>query len=505
MASQREGDYLIHFLLVPLMSQSHLIPFVDLAKLLAGRGHTATILLTPRNAIRFLPSVAAKESLADSNSKIQFLVLPFPGKEAGLPDGCENMDSLPSPDFISKFFDASNLLQGPLEDWLDAADPRPDCLICDICLPWTADLGLRFNLPRIVFHGISCFTLLCSHKLKKLKVMGKLPQAADNTEPFQVPDLPDEISFTMAQMPELQLSADKKDGGVLDRFKAAEMTADGVIVNTFEELESGYVKGYRGVVKRLWCIGPVSICNTNGVGIHRGNESSIDESLCLEWLDSRSPGSVLYVCFGSICRHILATQLIELAIGLESSGCSFIWVIKKDPEVYSRELESWLREEKYEERVAGRGLIIKGWAPQVLILSHHAVGGFMSHCGWNSTLEGAAAGVPMITWPMFAEQFYNEKLVVQVNQTGVVVGVERCMTWGKEEEIGVLVRRDAVKLAIERLMGGRGEGEERRRKAREMAELAKRAVEDGGSSYKNMSLMIHHVRTLLNGIDRSGR
>ena len=73
----------------------------------------------------------------------------------------------------------------------------------------------------------------------------------------------------------------------------------------------------------------------------------------------------------------------------------------------------------------GKGLIIRGWAPQVLILDHEAVGGFMTHCGWNSTIESIAAGVPMVTWPLYAEQFCNEKLVKDVLKIGVDVGRKR--------------------------------------------------------------------------------
>lgn len=326
------------------MSQSHLIPFVDVAKQLAARGHTVTLHLTPLNALRFRS--VTDETLANPNLKIQFLVLAFPGREAGLPEGCENMDSLPSPDFVSNFFDATNLLQGPLEDWLEAARPRPNCLVTDICLPWTADLGLRFNIPRILFHGISCFTMLCSHNIDKFMADGTV---LSDSEPFRVPDMPDEIFFTKAQLPETRFrdgvrNADMED--LLNKFKAAEKSADGVIVNSFEELEPNYVKGYQAVVNRLWCIGPVSLCNTKKSSkADRGNKSAIDENLCLKWLDSRNPSSVLYVCFGSLC-HVLASQLIELALGLESSGCSFMWVIKKG-DVYSEELEKWLSEERY--------------------------------------------------------------------------------------------------------------------------------------------------------------
>lgn len=112
---------------------------------------------------------------------------------------------------------------------------------------------------------------------------------------------------------------------------------------------------------------------------------------------------MLYVCFGSL-YEFAESQLLEIALGLESSNICFIWVIKSDAFL--------LLDKDFEERVKDRELIIKGWAPQVLILNHPAVGGFMTHCGWNSVLESVSSGVPMITWPLFAEQFYNGNFVL---------------------------------------------------------------------------------------------
>ncbi|KAF7818693.1 UDP-glycosyltransferase 73D1-like [Senna tora] len=106
----------------------------------------------------------------------------------------------------------------------------------------------------------------------------------------------------------------------------------------------------------------------------------------------------------------------------------------------------------YEGRIKGRGVVIKGWAPQILILSHAAIGGFLTHCGWNSTIEGVCAGVPMVTWPLFAEQFLNEKLIVQVLKMGVRVGVEVPVRWGDENKVGVSIKRERIKEAIEECM-----------------------------------------------------
>jgi UDP-glucosyl transferase 73C len=122
-----------------------------------------------------------------------------------------------------------------------------------------------------------------------------------------------------------------------------------------------------------------------------------------------------------------------------------------------RNWKKWISEDRFEERIKGRGLLIRGWAPQLLILSHPSVGGFLTHCGWNSIIESISAGVPMLTWPLFGDQFMNEKLVVQVQKIGVRVGVEDPVKWGEEEKIGVLVEKEDVKAAIDMLMD---EGEE---------------------------------------------
>ena len=129
-----------------------------------------------------------------------------------------------------------------------------------------------------------------------------------------------------------------------------------------------------------------------------------------------------------------------VGLGLEASNQTFIWVVKTAGENLS-ELNNWLEDEKFDERVRGRGLVIKGWAPQTLILSHPSVGGFLTHCGWNSTIEGVCSGLPMITWPLFAEQFLNEKFIVQVLKIGVRIGVEVPVRWGDEEKVGAMVKR----------------------------------------------------------------
>lgn len=419
------------------------------------------------------------------------------------------MDSLPSLDLAPQFFEASNMLEHPLEKWLQqtrgSADlPLPSCIVADFCLPWTANIARKLNIPRVIFHGISCFTLVCSKLITRSKV---LDGVMSDSEPFLVPGMPHRIEFTKGQIPEVaRKSKEETSGtkdelkGLIDQFKEAEISAQGILVNTFQELEPKYVEEYQKMVKNVWCIGP-GFMSKQAISPPPSGGNNMDEKDCrlFEWLEPMKPRSVVYACFGSLCK-MSASQMKELALGLEASNRPFIWVIKKGD--YSAALEAWFEAAKFEERVKGRGLVIRGWAPQVLILSHPSTGGFLTHCGWNSTMEGVSAGLPMITWPMFAEQFYNDKLIVQVLRTGVGVGAKECVSIGgvnadhhdELEDIDkVKVKSKDIKKAIDEVMDEGEEGEERRRRAWKLGEVAKKAVQEGGSSYLNMTLFIQHV------------
>jgi hypothetical protein len=176
--------------------------------------------------------------------------------------------------------------------------------------------------------------------------------------------------------------------------------------------------------------------------------------------------------------------MLEIAAGLEGSQQNFIWVVKKNEK--QGEKEDWLPE-GYEERTKGEGLIIRGWAAQMLILEHKAVGGFVTHCGWNSALEGISMGLPMVTWPRGAEQFYNEKLLTQVLRIGVNVGATELVKKGK------LISREEVAKAVREVIDGE-EAEERRERAKKLGEMAKAAVEEGGSSYNDLSRFMEELK-----------
>lgn len=300
--------------------------------------------------------------------------------------------------------------------------------------------------------------------------------------------MPDRIELTHSQLKETTLPG-KLTKEFFALAKKAEDFASGVIVNSFTELEPGYAEHYQREMKKpVFLIGPVS-------AIRCGEEEEENDSRIMNWLKKKEERSVVYVCFGSLC-HLPKNQILEIGRGLEDSGVAFIWVIREAPA--SPEVAEEVKE--IEERVGDRGMIVRGWITgQASLLRHKSIGGFLTHCGWGAVTEAAAAGIPMLTWPMFGEQFYNEKLVNEVVGIGVEIGVKEGFVWGEEEKIGVLVGRERISERVRLLMadsstGNYEEMEEVKKRVKGMKEKAMKAIEEGGSSYKAVESLLEHIR-----------
>ncbi|KAG0485732.1 hypothetical protein HPP92_009811 [Vanilla planifolia] len=403
------------------------------------------------------------------------------------------MDLVRSVNLVLPFMRAMFLLRAPLETHLRSPDPDrwppPDCIISDTLHYWTADVARSLSIPRLSFHTTSGFFLTCSLILERHRA--ELQLLSSGGAPFLIPDLPQPIRVTMTQaFPHSH--AEPSSNKMMEDIGAADDLTDGVIINTFEELEHWYLNSYRGATGKLvWPVGPLSLYKEGAEAkAARGKESSVKIEVVVRWLDRQKAGSVVLVSSGSVARNTLA-QLMQIGYGLEDSGMAFVWAIKEARD--SEEVSRWVTE--MEERIGERGLVIKGWMPQVTILSHVAVGGFMTHCGWNSTLEAVAAGVPMATWPHFYDQFLNERLVVDVLRVGVEVGVREptavVVEEGSLEE--VKVTRDELRRALARLMDSGEEGKRRRQRARDLGEKARRAMEEAGSSWQSLENIIRFV------------
>ncbi|KAL7206478.1 hypothetical protein ACSBR2_019235 [Camellia fascicularis] len=266
----------------PIMAHGHMILTLDIAKLFtAHSGVKSTIITTLLNAHLFTKSI---ERAKHAGIDINIITIKVPTAEAGLPEGCESADQFTSDDMIPKFFKATTMLQAPLE--LVLQEHCLDCLVADMFFPWATNSAAKYGIPRLVFHGISFFTLCALESLRLYK-----PQmtVSSDDEPFVVPNLPHEIKL-----------------------------------RNFYELEPDYVDHYRNVLgRRAWHIGPVSLCNREIEDkAQRGKEASIDEHDCLKWLNLKKPNSVIYICFGTVANF--PSQLYEIAMGLESSGQQFI-------------------------------------------------------------------------------------------------------------------------------------------------------------------------------------
>lgn len=252
-------------------------------------------------------------------------------------------------------------------------------------------------------------------------------------------------------------------------------------MNTFYELESKAVEVLRARCP-VFTVGPLLL--------PRGEESSVSieqevsfwkvEDRCINWLDNQASASVLYVAFGSLSTFSDREQMEELALGLEASHQPFLWVIRQD--AVDGSLSEFLPE-GFLDRNKDRSLIIS-WAPQLHVLKHPAVGGFLSHCGWNSMLENVAlGGIPMLCWPAIAEQKVNARVLV--DDWKLALEFQR-RDDGK-------VDRVEVERVVKALMQGE-QGNEIRKRGAELNNLARKAVKRGGSSFENMEALVKKLR-----------
>uniref|UniRef100_A0A803MCP3 Glycosyltransferase n=2 Tax=Chenopodium quinoa TaxID=63459 RepID=A0A803MCP3_CHEQI len=268
----------------------------------------------------------------------------------------------------------------------------------------------------------------------------------------------------------------------------------GIIVNTFTELETFGVQSLfdqasKNGMPAFYPVGPILELDTK----HRGGHRVDDEESIIKWLDDQPSSSVVFLCFGSM-GSFDEEQVIEIANGLEKSGHRFLWSLRKPPPEGKLGLPS--ENETFEEalpegfpdRTAERGKII-GWAPQVSILGHKALGGFVSHCGWNSTLESLWFGVPMATWPLYAEQQLNAFELVKELGLAVEIRIDYRRDW-KTRKGNFKVTAEEIENGVNKLMSL---DEETKNKVREISDKSRNALEDGGSSHKRLGQFIEDV------------
>ncbi|KAJ9559282.1 hypothetical protein OSB04_013896 [Centaurea solstitialis] len=473
------GGIHLHVVFLHAFVPGHMIPLVQLARLFAGRGVRSTIITTFHNALTFQPSV--DRGMA-AGHPLHVHLLNFPASELGLRAGVENVGAAATAEEVSAVLRSMILLQPQMEQTI--RDLSPDCIFSDMFYTWTVDLADELNIPRLYFHPSN---FLYQSVLHSLKVYGPHHEAKSESESFVVPGLPDKITMKRSEVSE-HLKVKTSWGEVMEKVAQSEKRSYGLVHNTFYEIEPAYVehnKTFKGT--KIYPIGPLfqffekDDADTGGVPEKHG---------CLSWLDDRKPNSVIYACFGSMVRFPDA-QITEIALALEECKRPFVWVVRK--KVGEQVIGGM--PEGFQERIEkeNKGLILTEWAPQVEILQHPAIGGFLTHCGWNSVLEAMVAGVPLIRWPLYYDQFYNDKLV-ELLGIGVGMGVD---VWNSSVVVtSPIIKKERIIEAIGTLTGESDIAESIRSKSKVVSVLAKQAVEPGGSSFNGLTTLIEELKAI---------
>nr|XP_043637715.1 UDP-glycosyltransferase 89B2-like [Erigeron canadensis] len=453
-----------HILVFPYPAQGHMLALLDLTHQLATRGVYITILVTPKN----LPSLT---SLLSAHPKtIATLVLPFPA-HPNIPPGIENTKDLPVDGFKAMMVALGDLYK-PVLDWFQNNPTPPSAIVSDMFLGWTYNLACQVGIHHYTFSVTSAFSLSVIFSLWRYNP--KWDDQENENEMILFPNIPN-----LPEFPWWKLSIVYRthvDGDPSSEFIKTglcnTMASWGIIVNSFTELEQIYFDHLKDEVDhdRVFAVGP--ILPTGNTGMGRGGSSSND---VLSWLDKCGNEEVVYICFGS--QSVLTNDQMEVvARGLEKSQVKFVWSVK-EPTVGHVAGKYGRIPIGFEDRVTGRGIIVRGWAPQVVILSHNSVGVFLTHCGWNSIMEAMEAEVLMLTWPMTADQHTNASLLHELK-----VGIRACA--------GAKTIPDSDELAELFIKSVSEEAKVERELARKFGRTAKQAIDKNGSSMKELDRLV---------------
>ncbi|CAN6351661.1 unnamed protein product [Urochloa humidicola] len=445
------GDGKPHVLVVPFPAQGHMLAHLDLAALLATRGDlSVTVAVTTGNAALLDPLLAACPSIG-------VVTLPFPSSPF-LPPGCcaaENTRELPY-HLFRMFLPALAALRAPLLAWCkaQAQTRRVTAVVSDLFAGWARPLADEIGALHATFSPCSALYVAMSRPLWR-RMPRRSSGAADDDDVALSPA----VSFPWRQLPTIYRHHEDGDEAseAIRQILLWSLESECVVVNSFAALEATYLE----LEPRVLAVDPLSEAWAHSG--NRGGRPAVAAAEVCAWLDAFPPGSVVYVSFGT--QHALSPeQAARVAGALERSSAPFVWAVGSAAAALP---------EGFEAAARGRGLVIRGWAPQVEILRHAAVGWFLTHCGMNAALEAAAASVAVLAWPMGADHFVNRVLL---REAGVAVDVAEGADAGQMAE------------AIAAALGD--EGKPFRERAAELGRKAAAAVAEGGSSHRDFQELV---------------
>ncbi|KAM1331499.1 hypothetical protein ACFX2H_043660 [Malus domestica] len=463
-----------HAVCIPFPAQGHITPMLQLAKLLNYKGFHITFVNTEFNHKRLLRS-RGPDSL-DGLPSFRFETIP---------DGLPPTDVNATQDISTLCLSIRKTCLAPFRDLISKLNSLPNsppvtCIVSDVGMTLTLDAAQELGIPDVMFQTASACGLMCCLQYRPLIEKGFIPLKDANYLDTVLDWIPGMKNIRLGDVPSFLRTKDPNDimlDVLMVELERAQRRASAIILNTFDALEHDVVDALLTLLPPVYSIGPLylqlnQIPADNKLNLI-GSNLWTNESECLEWLDSKEPNSVVYVNFGSI-TVMTAEQLTEFAWGLANSNMTFLWVIRPDlvggdSSVVPAEFFVQTKERS----------LLASWCPQEQVLNHPAIGGFLTHCGWNSTLESLCGGVPMIIWPFFAEQQTNCRFC--------------CKEWGVGMEIEGEVKRDYVEGLVRKLMEGE-EGKVMRKKALEWKKLAKEATTGpNGLSFLDLDKIINQV------------
>ncbi|KAJ9174879.1 hypothetical protein P3X46_013479 [Hevea brasiliensis] len=466
-----------HAVCVPYPAQGHVNPMLKLAKMLHSNGFQITFVNTEYNHRRLLKSRGPNslDGLPDFHFE-------------AIPDGLPPSDANATQDIPSLCDSTSKHSLVPFRHLLSRLEssnnfPPVTCIISDACMSFTLDAAQEFGIPDVLFWTPSSCGVLAYAHYRHLIERGLTPLKDESylTNGYlekTIDWIPGMKNIRLRDLPSFIRTTDRND--IMLNFLAREIErtsrASAVILNTFEAFERDVLNVLSTMFPPIYTIGPLQLLVDQ---IPNSNLKSIGSNLwkeqpeCIDWLDSKEPNSVVYVNFGSI-TVINPQQMVEFAWGLANSKKPFLWIIRPDLVVG----DAAMLPPEFVSETKDRGMLAS-WCPQEQILKHPAIGGFLSHMGWNSTLDSICGGVPIICWPFFAEQQTNCWFA--------------CNEWGVGMEIDNDVKRDEVEKLVRELMDGK-KGKEMKSQAMDWRTKAEEATIPGASSHRNLDQLVEFLQ-----------
>ncbi|XP_010058058.2 UDP-glycosyltransferase 43 [Eucalyptus grandis] len=473
----RRGEVEVVFVATPAIG--NLVPAVEFAQRLADHDpqfrSTILVITDPHRPLvsSYVHSRAASAAAASGDGNLRFVHLP----QADLPNPSEYQSAFA---YISLHMaNHAPLIKQAIVN-LRSAGTRVAALFLDMFTIPMADVALELGMPHYLFFASPASFLGFTSYILDPEARRAI-ESEDMSIELPIPSFANSVPKRV--LPSLVLKW--KDAFTMFLALAGRYGGTkGIAINTFDELEGHALQSLStSAVPPVYSVGPIIDLD----GPVKWHPQRAEQEAIVQWLDKQPPSSVVFLCFGSM-GSLGAPQVREIANGLERSGFRFLWSLREPPRGkldFPGEYEKMDQPlpEGFLDRTAETGLVC-GWVPQVTILAHKAIGGFVSHCGWNSILESLWSGVPTATWPIYAEQQMNAFQMVA--ELGLAVEVRLDYREGS-----ALVSAEELERGLRCLMDGGGEA---RSKVKEMRDKSRAAVAEHGSSYASMRRLVQQLR-----------